>query len=99
MAQFRVGQRVRIISGPWNGHEGTIVGIWGPRSGMGRECPDAPYPWDVAVDCGTTGPYRADELRPLLPPDEKADEFIARIKRLGSEPINDAPKVTVREGK
>lgn len=96
MAAFKAGQRVRIIGGPFVGSEGTCLGIW--RDGAGVERPNVAYPWNVRVDNGRVGPYLASELAPLLPPDDAADQFIARIKKLGSEPVNDAPKVTVREG-
>ena len=95
MAAFKVGQRVRIIGGPFVGSEATVLGIW--RNKAGEECPFVSYPWSVRLDTGYEGPYMACELAPLTDPG--AESFLSRIKKLGSEPVNDAPKVTVREGK
>ena len=97
MAAFKVGQRVRMRNyvAKWhstlNGREATVVGFLGQEylvdvDGIG---PMTPH-W---------GPITAKErhMSPLTDPG--AESFIARIKKLGSEPINDAPKVTAREGK
>ena len=99
MAQFKVGQRVRIVRSA-NGHEGreaTITAIPNPFGGRSTDC-------RVLIDGGPCGSSQALDytwstdfwcIAPLLPPDSAADQFIARMKRLGSEPVNDAPKVKV----
>ena len=95
MATFRVGQRVRIVgymSAPWTlGMETTITGEpfqWGD-DGL---C----YPNSVADAIDRPGTLSC-HLAPLTDPG--ADAFLARLKKLGSEPVNDAPKVTERVAK
>ena len=102
MAQFRIGMRVRVKDSSPRcaiGCEGFITGH-ASASAVFRGY----YDWLVMLpsqDRGS-GPngewgFRSDQLEPIL--DTSADQFLARIKKLGSEPVNDAPKVTVREGK
>ena len=83
MATFKVGQRVRVIKHyvglvPFDvahlGKEGVVINV----------SPHLPYPYWVALDSGIVHYFAAEELTPLTDP--KADEFIARLKKLGSEP-------------
>ena len=101
MAAFRVGQRVRIIGQfencardglPYLGREGAITGTKRQPNFYG-----AVMDYEVNVDGVGACLFMASQLSPLTDPG--AESFIARIKKLGSEPVNDAPKVTVREGK
>ena len=98
MAQFHVGQRVRVIvhqkagtgADPF-GHEGVIVSggniIWEYLVRLPIETlPSGGFPVNEWL-------FQAHELVPLTDP--AADRFIESIKKLGREPINDAPKVTV----
>ena len=96
MAQFFRGQRVRSLSGegllPWV-DEGVITEIIPSHykdGGTGYRvlCDRHPCPRNIN---GWVHPVRA--IAPLTDP--SADRFIESIKRLGREPINDAPKVTV----
>lgn len=100
MATFRVGQRVRITqespdsNAPARccGKTAVIVSIPSELI-QGRDCDilidDFPRSW---VESGA---YQAGfwQLSPLTDP--KADAFIESIKKLGREPVNDVPKVTV----
>lgn len=104
---FKVGDKARIIrrESVFYGAEAVIV-----RVHVDREVDDAilgathivPLAYEVSVGgirrhkCGRRIGYEPQDLAPILPPDEAADEFIARLNKLGSEPINDAPKVTVK---
>lgn len=69
------------------GAEGVIVGSFG--------CDDWRVRWSGYDHYSPTGLWRSYgwQIRPLTDP--KADAFIERIKKLGKEPINDAPKVGV----
>ena len=97
MAVYRVGMKVRVLPclgvsrrTIWSiGDEGVIVS----RANRG----DGEW-WIVNTQTEGNWPCRSDYLAPLLPPDEAADAFLARLKRLGSEPVNDAPKVTEKVG-
>lgn len=86
MANFKVGQRVRVVkthmhSIPWLiGKEGTILRATTEHGGWG------PAEWAVRVD-GTPWDYMlflSCHLAPLTDP--KADEFIEKLKKLGNEP-------------
>ena len=88
MATFKVGQRVRIVAqspnstGSYVGEEGTIVGAYdGQRDWIVEFGKWMHEPTDIAE---TQGVFFNFELAPLTDP--KADEFIARLKKLGSEP-------------
>ena len=100
MAQFHEGQRVRIVgcggTEQWAiGKEATFL-HYGPERGRffanGEDC-------CIAIDGVPPPPLhngwaaKSLSLAPLTDP--SADRFIERIKKLGKEPINDAPKVTV----
>lgn len=96
MAQFRVNDQVKVVSAVYPvpslalkriGKEGVITNI--------DDSPNCPI-W-VSFRDGDSMVFQPCELAPLTDPG--AESFIARIKKLGSEPVNDAPKVTVREGK
>lgn len=93
MAQFRVGQRVRCIRARYSG---DLVPV-GTEGTVNEPCVGGMY--GVLFDNGADVYSNPDALTPILPPDDAADAFMARIKKLGSEPINDAPKVTERGGK
>lgn len=98
MAKFHVGQRVRVIVHALSAsgadaylHEGVVTSCDGSRW---------PYLVRLPVETLPVGGvpanewfFRADELAPLTDP--SADRFIESIKKLGREPINEAPKVTV----
>ena len=95
MAQFHVNQRVRYISGMLDtvpvGSEGRVEGVF---DGGIYSCL---FPGTAAHFNDVPGLARVygTSIVPIVPPDEKADAFLARIKKLGSEPINEAPKVEV----
>jgi hypothetical protein len=88
MAQFRVGQRVKVLPtqrSPWS-DEGTVTGI----------CPDDPMGHTVLVRCDNHPTFdewdawfcHPDDVRPITDPG--ADAFIERVKKL--KPY-DEPKV------
>ena len=99
MANFKVGDRVRVV-GQFPGTKPRLIGLEGvivnhdPNDILDRH-------WDVRLPVsekvGTLPPdvwcFASHHLAPLTDP--SADRFIESIKRLGREPINDAPKVTV----
>ena len=96
MATYKVGQRVRIVKSvafhPMAvGHEAVVTGIRGDMA-------DA-YCVDI-INYPPNDPFgywaHGYQLAPLTDPG--ADAFLSRLNKLGSEPIHDAPKVTVREG-
>jgi hypothetical protein len=86
MATFKVGQRCKYVSGLLSpklpiGAEGTVAGF-------------NSFGYTVNFDLYEDGwEVYSTSIAPLTDPG--ADAFIERIKRLGREPINDAPKVTV----
>lgn len=98
MANFHVGQRVKKVSHRHKadfigrehitettnplGTEGTVSALSGPFGEIG-------VIWDGGDSVWCLG-YM---LAPILDPN--ANAFLERIKKLGKEPINDAPKVTV----
>ena len=91
MAAFKVGDKVRIVgryepSRAPVGGEGIIVR---PYIAERLGCH---YDWEVSINGEDGWFFPSAHLAPLLPPDEAADQFIARIKKLGSEPVNEAPK-------
>lgn len=95
MATFKVGQRVRVIN-PERGWE-SMSGLQGivtstdPSNFVRSLKP--PYDYGVTLDRAVetfTGPsasfkFYAWELAPLTDP--KADAFIEKLKKLGSEPL------------
>jgi hypothetical protein len=95
MAQFHVGQRVRVVAvepdcGPLSrkalGECGRISGIGATSASL--ESMD----YSVSLDkLGDGYCFNSCHLTPLTDPG--ADAFLARIKRIAREPINDAPKV------
>ena len=98
MATFRVGQRVRVRADLRTtktkdmaalGMETVITGArytdWLTNRGA--------YPTALSDSWGEQGIYES-ALTPLTDP--AADAFMERMKKLGKEPINDAPKVTER---
>ena len=94
MAQFRIGDKVKVVSAhePMRrsaahrlAKEGTVVVVY--ETGT--------FPIGVNFGGYDYMVFQPCELAPLLPPDEAADAFLARLKKLGSEPVNDAPKVKV----
>jgi hypothetical protein len=92
MAQFRVGRPVRYISGILTlipaGSECEIVAI--PAIELQRRCPSG----GVSVLFNETVFHvHCSSVVPLTDPG--ADAFLARIRKLGSEPVNDAAKVEV----
>lgn len=88
MAQFRIGQRVRIVaSSAEHDLKGVETHITGPAYDSPR---GVGYP-----TAATDGKYKGVlewALAPLADP--KADAFIERLKKLGNEPVNDVEKVT-----
>ena len=92
MAAFKVGQRVRIV-GPigyadFQHYIGTETVIThGPFASWvtGDEC------WGIEA---YEGGCAASNLAPLTDPG--AESFIARIKKLGSEPVNAVEKEGVK---
>lgn len=99
MAQFKVNDRVKVVGQiadcardglPYVGRTGTVTGT-------GRQPNFFGTVMDYGVNIDGIGAclFMAHHLAPLLPPDEAADAFLARLKKLGSEPVNDAPKVKV----
>lgn len=99
MATFKVGQRVKLVDGPdmkqklWVGCEVTVLDLPGwsitypqhyritrPATEISREF----------LSFGALGSH----LSPLTDPG--ADRFIESIKKLGREPINEAPKERVK---
>lgn len=104
MATFKVGQRVRVIRSNfgYEGKEATVIGdgraFYDLTNGEHR------YGWPIEIDgVGThcqLGRRFHGVIGWIVPlTDPGVDAFLARIKKLGSEPVNEAPKVTVREGK
>lgn len=111
MAKFHVGQRVRIIlrGNPLEGREATIWeivnGRWAdyatrmgiPPDATGYRCDvdglGRKWPNGFGERAGHYIGYRAENLAPLTDP--QADAFLELIKKLGKEPVNDAPKVGV----
>ena len=97
MAQFRIGEEAKIVGctdADWvkcNGEAVTILAL--PESdpyGLGRYRVSTPKFAPIAT------PSCFCKQRHLAPRvDEAADAFLARMKKLGSEPVNDAPKVKV----
>ena len=100
MSDLRIGQRCRLVNvraapnPDWRGCEGdevTILGLPGceplapgqyeisPPQRLQRRIPNASY-FTIR-----------ERLRPLTDPG--ADAFMERIKRLGREPVSDAPKI------
>lgn len=104
MSVFRVGQRVRILYSPsgLTGKTGVVWNVdespsWGEKA---RALGITGRGYDIDVD----GIGRRHREGPLItfPPyylapltDPSADAFIARIKKLGREPVNSPEKVTV----
>lgn len=98
MAAFKVGDRVKVVAA----HRvvpGSAIRRLGKVGVITEIGHSVDFPIGVYFDDSDNMVFNPCELSPLLPPDDAADQFIARIKKLGSEPVNDAPKVTVREGK
>lgn len=100
MAQFFRGQRVRIVGDygvqPWAAGKEAIFLHYGPVAGTrfgGNEdcCIEITGVQSSAV--GGCWAARSSALAPLTDP--SAERFIESIKKLGREPINDAPKVEV----
>ena len=97
MAVFKVGQRVRVIASDlprWS----YLIG----REGVIEVANVIPWEWIVRIDAPHLEPdptmrgcfgFHSHELAPLTDPG--AESFIAKLKKLGSEPVNDAPKVRV----
>lgn len=89
MATFKVGDRVKVVSGG-DGQErqalgtcGTVIGLPGP-AGL----------YEVRMDIGLTNRgfdwlWWPHELAPLTDP--KADEFIESLKKL--KPLHEEPRV------
>jgi hypothetical protein len=97
MATFKVGQRVRLLFHSRNVDKGSPpIGSVGTIVGALNMIFDGSMRHEVAWD---SFPTRLrifsipEQLAPLTDPG--ADAFLAHIKRLGSEPVNDAPKVEV----
>jgi len=94
MAKFHVGQRVRIIG--FNPMSDPIVGVEtvitsGPDfDSLGR----IGYRTAASDAEGDISGILADQLAPLTDPG--AEKFLESIKRLGREPINDAPAIPVK---
>ena len=92
MATFKVGQRVKRIRtvayGIPIGTEGSVL-AW--PGGKQEKYPAAiDVAWDVpGYECLGVA---TDSVAPLVPPDEKADAFIERIKKLKPEPIVPLPE-------
>lgn len=89
MATFRVGQRVRIVDcytfhELYVGKEAVVMGHEQIQTFAG--------PVDIWIDVAGIGrrAFASFQLAPLTDPGAYA--FIERIKRLGKEPVNDAPK-------
>lgn len=104
MAAFKRGDRARIAGG--NGVHKRFIGkectflCYGSSLGKAIMPPDdCCVLVDGLLSQEPDGSWAVSSasLRKLTDPG--AESFIARIKKLGSEPVNDAPKVTVREGK
>lgn len=97
MAIFRVGQRVRVVAADYNQH---CVG----KEAVIAALPGANPIYETAYGCAVAGEsapashlglYWGDAccFAPLTDP--FADAFIARIKKLGREPVIVPEKVTV----
>ena len=96
MATFKVGQRVKYVSGILRvpvGTEGTVRGPCWMFAGDYRVLFDGYPSSHQSATWGGNGIFYC----PLTDP--AADAFLARMKKLGKEPINDAPKVTERIAK
>ncbi|MCK9361906.1 hypothetical protein M0Q28_06850 [Patescibacteria group bacterium] len=97
MATFKVGDRARIVDAAdldcpqWVGCEVTILRCpgWHPLYPNDYEITRPSTEVLYAATYGAPGHH----LAPLTNPG--ADAFVERMKRLGREPINDAPKVPV----
>jgi len=98
MAKFKVGDRVRIskLTPVCRAEYRELLGVetvitFGPITEHGI----TGYRTAASDKFRNRGLIGVEEiyLAPLTDP--KADAFIERIKKLGKEPINDAPKVTV----
>lgn len=89
MANYKVGMRVRIVSGEHCiGREATITAIPNPFHEGNPDCrisvDGEPCPRSLAKD--GTWSANFENLAPLAPPDPKADAFIEQLRKLGSEP-------------
>ena len=99
MATFKAGQRVRIVdpTSIYDGREAVClwyVGeaqVFNETHGIRRAYSRV---WRVRLDDGTDHTpggrylaYDASELAPAVDPDEWADAQIAKLKKLGSEPV------------
>lgn len=93
MATFKVGQRVRIVAcdGPSAaylvGVEGVITQI--PSTFIKADCVVHEAGNKIGIACNF------HHLTPLTDPG--ADAFMERMRRLGREPVSDAPKVVAKE--
>lgn len=98
MANFKVGDRARIIDAPdmkkkhWIGCEVTILRLPGWSDYK-------PGSYEISRPATEMGEWRAygapaHHLAPLTDPG--VDAFMERIKRLGREPINEVSKETVK---
>ena len=95
MATFKVGQRVRIV----RQSPDTVI-VWGTVLGREATVTKIGGQFDCfIVPDGDGHEWEASfaSIAPLVDP--AADAFLARMKKLGKEPINDAPKVTERIAK
>ena len=104
MANFKVGQRVRVIAV----HQDVVKRedhLIGREGCITAYCPDYVrhgrwLPWEVRLDGGLLCGFAAHHLAPLTDP--KADEFIERIKNLKpyEEPLVPSfGNVLIHEGK
>lgn len=98
MAKFYVGQRVRIVETCpiWRQEYKVLLGVEtvitaGPITAHGKTGYRTAAS-DQFLNRGLIG-VEQEYLAPLTDP--SADRFIESINKLGREPINDAPKVTV----
>lgn len=93
MATLKVGMRVRIVGVDRHdsnavrtlGHTGTITHAFRHGYQWAVEVDDVPAPGEYAFWA-----YHTHQLAPLTDP--RAEEFIAKLKKLGNEPVPLTPK-------
>lgn len=90
MAQFRIGQKVKVIAA-----EGIFAAEYiGQEAVIVDRDVTTTFPWVVilsrAVGGTTEAIFHDRHLAPLTDP--KAEEFLARLKKLGTEPVVLTPK-------
>lgn len=91
MAQFKIGQRVRLISVSITrylkdvGNEGVIEA----RCDYGDDDWMVRFPGDVGPLGHDLWHCKGYQLAPILPPDEKAEQFLEWVRTLDKAPMRE----------